>query len=93
MNNRPRITATLAPWSKLATPDGGWTGKVTKKGMQFALTSEKHRSVEFSAHATPFQQGGYFFIDYFDEALIELRYNNDRDVMLIEVSIDGIKVR
>jgi hypothetical protein len=90
-----RITATVAPWSTLVTKAGdGFTGKITKDAMRRTLNSEHHRKVEFSAHQTPFQRGGYFFIDDLDEAIVEVRYNNDRDVMLLEVTPgDSIKVR
>ena len=82
------IQATLASWSTLATKSGGFTGKVTKAGMKYALVHAP-RKVEFFAIATPFQKSGYFFIDEVAGKTIELRYNGDRDLMMISVNPDG----
>jgi hypothetical protein len=82
------VQATLASWSTLADGNGGYTGRVTKKGMKVALDAEP-RKVEFNAISTPFQRGGYFFIDEVPGKTIELRYNNDRDLMMIAVNPDG----
>jgi hypothetical protein len=83
------IQAELASWSTMLTADGqGFTGKVTKVAMKRTLV-QAPRKVEFCAIASPFQKGGYFFIDEVAGSTIELRYNNGRDLMVIEVDDNG----
>jgi hypothetical protein len=88
------ITARLATWSTLVTPKGdGFTGKVTKAAVRRTIASEHHRKMELYAVAATDGRTGYFFIDDLDQATVELRYNGDRDVMLLEVTPSGVTVR
>lgn len=84
------VQATLASWSTMLTADGqGFTSKVTKVAMKRTLT-QAPRKVEFFAISTPFQKSGYFFIDEVAGKSIELRYNGDRDLMVITVDDRGV---
>lgn len=88
------ITARVATWSTLVNAKrDGWTGKVTKSAMKRTLNSEHHRKVEFYAVASTDGRTGYFFIDEIDEGTIEVRYNGDRDLLIIDVTQGKITVR
>ena len=79
------ITARIAVWS-LPSP------RVTKKHMRETL-AENPRAFEFNAVPTPGQRGGYFFLDEVPGRMVQVRYNLDRDLMMIEVGEDGKVVK
>lgn len=84
------ITARLASWSinKVTGP----TGKVTKKAIREALHTDPG-SLEFDAVPTIGNpRGGYFFTREVGPATIELRFNDDRDVAIVEVHPSGSAV-
>lgn len=82
------IIARLESWSKLYDKNGQPTAKITKETVRVGLLSDP-RGVEFNAVPTPVQRGGCFFIDDVPGSVIELRYNDDRNLMMIVVDTDG----
>jgi hypothetical protein len=79
------LQARLAPWA---------TERITKNYGKVTKTTIKQSFAEFPdtemhAIATPFQQGGYFTTREVCPATIELRYNNDMGLAMIEVNARG----
>jgi hypothetical protein len=84
------IQARLAPWATERITKN--YGKVTKTTI--ARSFAEVPLTEMYAIATPFQRGGYFTTSEVCPASIELRFNNDRDLCIVDVTAeDKVTVR